>query len=113
MKELSEYYRVLLSEKMETDLLNQKLLKDLRHILIDNTEENPCDYCIHHIHCKSKQCVNYEEGFELENEQGKRYNMKWSCEDFDYGTCDRLKDTPCYNCIQENFQNWEYDGKRK
>jgi hypothetical protein len=87
----------------DSKLLETALVK----IIKETTNFTACDFCKHFKKCMSKSCSEYVSG--IGDAEGKYPNFKWSCEDFAFGTCPVLEKTPCYNCIQQDFKNFELD----
>ncbi len=73
--------------------------------------DDTCNYCKHNIPCLGKECEFYEEGKGLYDSNDKYYDWKWSCIDLDFGSCDKLSDTPCYNCIYKDYAGFQWNGK--
>ncbi len=81
--------------------------KDLHSII--RYAEDRCKLCTHYRPCHGKDCPQYVSGVGATGPNGKEYpDFKWSCEDFDYGTCPAMEDTPCNGCDFEN--NWQWRG---
>jgi hypothetical protein len=38
---------------------------------------------------------------------GEKVNCIWSCEDFDFGTCKMLENTPCNGCFDNDLSGFE------
>ena len=71
-----------------------------------------CDYCEHNIPCLGKDCECYVDGVGLYDSEGKYYDWKWSCMDYDFGTCDKLINTPCCECIKDyQWSGFKWNGK--
>ena len=68
-----------------------------------------CEYCLHHIPCKGKECPKFIQG--VGDVEGKFPDFKWTCEDFDFGTCPMLEGTPCQNCFADMDSHFEWSGK--
>ncbi len=66
-----------------------------------------CDYCKNHIPCEGKKCSEYIEG--IGDADGKYPDFKWTCEDFDYGTCFKLENTPCNGCY-DDYNGFKWKG---
>lgn len=79
--------------------------KDIQSVLWGNND--PCNLCKHHHICEYMDCDKYIEGIGMTDEDGKYYDWKWSCLDFDYGTCDKLENTPCNGCDLINHFEWK------
>lgn len=73
--------------------------------------ELTCEYCKHNLKC-GEECEFYEEGRGMYDENGKFLDWKWTCMDFDFGTCRKLEDTPCNQCFGEDGEfHFEWNGK--
>lgn len=84
-------------------LLN-KAISDISQALKTN---DICSFCAYKIKCPgNNSCSEYIEGVGVKDEQGKTYNWKWDCTNFEYGTCDKLIGTPCENCDLTNHFKW-------
>ena len=76
--------------------------------------EHMCDYCKYNIPCLGEKCEFYESGVGMYDESGKYFDWKWSCMDFDFGTCEKLKDMPCSSCFTINGESkFEWNGKAR
>lgn len=96
---------------MEITLLTEKfdaLLKDFKEFIL-NTDD-VCNYCKHNQPCHGKECEQYVEGKGAWDQKGYISDWQWSCEDFNFGTCPKLEDTPCNGCIKNNMQGFEWRG---
>lgn len=103
-----------LTEKMSTleeDLMNQiELMRGVINKLAVDSDDM-CSYCMYNIPCDGKDCEYYEEGIGLRDADDKYYDWKWSCMDFDFGTCKKLAGTPCCECTSgENQFRWNGRG---
>lgn len=84
--------------------------RDLRSVIKDANDG--CVLCIHYHPCAGKDCPQYVAGVGATGQDGKEYpDFKWSCEDFEHGTCPAMEDTPCNGCDFEN--HWQWCGPRK
>ena len=92
--------------ELEEQLESQ--LDDIRELAI--TSDYTCEYCKNYKPCKSKECKYYIEGRGLEDQKGYKYDWQWTCEDFDYGECPMLENTPCNGCIKNKYCGFEYKG---
>ena len=90
------------------DMLEQyeQLKKDFLELVMES--ENTCSYCKNNIECKSKKCEKYCSG--VGDADGKFPSWKWTCEDFDFGTCPLLENTPCNGCFENNLKGFEWRG---
>ena len=71
--------------------------------------DESCLLCKWYQGCAGEDCPHYLCGKGLTDTKGQFHaDVVWTCEDFDWGTCDKLKDTPCNGC---NFRNnWQWRG---
>ena len=74
--------------------------------------ENICKYCKHNFECKGKECSKYIEGKGYWDANKCYHEWDWSCQDFDFGTCDMLELTPCNGCFENNNKGFEWRGNR-
>ena len=74
--------------------------------------ENICKYCNNDFECKGKECDKYIEGKGCWDANKCYHEWDWSCQDFDFGTCDMLENTPCNGCFDNNFKGFEWRGNR-
>ena len=78
--------------------------------------DDGCKLCAHYVECREEDCPHYISGAggEMTDKNGtvaELPDMRWSCMDFDFGSCDLRKDTPCATCDFVN--NWEWRGVRE
>lgn len=69
-----------------------------------------CEYCKHQIPCLIEKCDKYESGVGMHDEKGQFFKIKWACLDFDYGSCEKLKGTPCEGCFERDYENFDWKG---
>lgn len=69
-----------------------------------------CNYCKHNIECKVKECPKYIQGRRCWDDKRCHHDWVLSCKDFDFGTCDMLKNTPCNGCVKNNYKGFEWRG---
>lgn len=81
------------------------LSKDFYEIIIKS--EDVCKYCKHHQPCEGKNCKDYIEGKGAWDDKHCYYDWVWSCQDFNYGECPKLENTPCNGCNFENNFEWK------
>ena len=86
----------------------EALLKDFKEFILN--PDDACKYCKHNQPCHGKECECYIEGRGAEDENGYKYDWQWSCEDFNFGECPKLENTPCNGCIKHNMQGFEWRG---
>ena len=84
------------------------LLKDFKEFILHT--DDVCKYCKHNQPCKSKECECYVEGVGAWSAKGYESDWQWSCEDFNFGECPKLENTPCNGCIKHNMQGFEWRG---
>lgn len=81
--------------------------RDLHSII--RQADDGCNLCRHYQPCMGKDCPKYISGKGATDEGGMEYpNFPWTCEEFDFGTCPLLENTPCNGCDFEN--HWEWRG---
>ena len=81
------------------------LLKEIRELAIKS--EDVCKYCKHYQPCDGKKCKDYIEGKGAWDDKHYYYDWVWSCQDFNYGECPKLENTPCNGCNFENNFEWK------
>lgn len=112
--EILETKETLLAEIDRLTAENAELkqqLTDTQERLIDTIKkhcDDVCRYCENRIECKGKSCEKYING--IGDIEGKYPNVKWSCEDFDYGTCPLMEKSPCNGCIENDFRGFVLRG---
>ena len=89
-------------EKAAVDTLT-KLLKHA------NDDDDICAYCNNQIICNGKSCESYREG--VGDVDGNYPDWEWTCEDFDYGTCFKMQNTPCNGCFDNEYRGFEWRGQ--
>ena len=78
--------------------------------LLKRSDDDICAVCKNRIECKGEDCEHYEKGNGM-SFNGKEYpEMKWTCEDFNYGTCKKMENTPCQGCFDSNFSGFDWVG---
>lgn len=80
-------------------------IEDIKTVF--NTDD-VCLLCKHYIKCEGKDCECYMSGYGLEDENGNYIPWSWSCIDFNFGECSKLKNTPCNGC--DFINNFEWRG---
>lgn len=89
----------------------QRLEKDFMQLIANSV--NACKYCKNHIECKGKDCPKYVQGKGCWDDKRCYFDWAWSCEDFNFGTCDLLEHTPCNGCIDNNLKGFEWKGNKE
>ena len=80
--------------------------------VLKRDSDDICAYCKKLIECKGEGCECFEQG-KGGTIDGKEYpDFKWTCMDFDYGTCSLLEDTPCNGCIEDDCTGFEWRGQQ-
>lgn len=80
-------------------------VQDLRSVI--KYADKGCELCAHYIPCAGKDCSKYISGTGATGQDGKEYpDFKWTCEDFDYGQCPAMENTPCNGCDFVNHWQW-------
>ena len=82
----------------------QNLENDFMELVMQS--DDICKFCENKIECKKKECEKYCEG--IGDADGKFPDWKWTCEDFDFGTCPMMIDTPCYECFDNNYSGFKW-----
>jgi hypothetical protein len=93
----------------EVEKLNSiidELQEDLKTVLTSSKDVIVCDYCKHNIKCPGKDCEYFVSG--VGDADGKYPNLKWTCQDFLWGECDRLINTKCNGCFDNDYSGFEY-----
>ena len=81
------------------------LSKDFNEVIIKS--EDVCKYCKHHQPCEGRNCKDYIEGKDAWDDKHCYHDWVWSCQDFNYGECPKLENTPCNGCNFENNFEWK------
>ena len=76
--------------------------------VLKRDSDDICAYCKNRIECKNEQCEKYSSG--VGDVDGNYPDWKWTCMDFNYGTCSLLADTPCNGCIEDDCKGFEWRG---
>jgi hypothetical protein len=69
-----------------------------------------CDFCKYDNPCQGDECDKYIEGVGCTDASGDYHDWKWTCMDFDFGTCGELENTPCNGCFDNNMSGFEWRG---
>lgn len=112
LDELKKNIELVESTTETNKVLAEKLIrlsKLTQHALFDYDFDS-CEYCRHYLKCEGKDCSYYEEGHGMTDDKGNKCpDMKWTCMDFNYGTCRKYEEesnTFCKEC--KNGSNWEW-----
>ena len=108
------YYTMIAAAARKAFLEIEKLRKELEETKIERNmlaqkSDDPCSLCANHVKCDGKSCECYECG--VGDADGKYPNFRWSCEDFNFGTCRKLENTPCNGCIENNHAGFVWREK--
>ena len=100
---------------IETNKLLVKKLETAKQAIkeLAMNSELVCEYCKYNIPCLAEECEHYVEGVGMHDENGKYFDWKWSCMDFDFGTCKKFENTPCNGCFSNEDLHVEWNGKAK
>ena len=105
--DLIESLQAQLSESQRRE---QAAVEDMTAVLKRDSDDI-CAYCKNRIECKNEQCEKYSSG--VGDVDGNYPDWKWTCMDFDYGTCSLLADTPCNGCFDDDCKGFEWRGKKE
>ena len=103
---------ILLENGYENVKYLTNLYSDLEADFIElvKKSENICKFCKNNFECKGKECDKYVEGKGCWDANKCYYEWDWSCQDFHFGTCDMLEQTPCNGCFDDNCKGFEWRG---
>ena len=79
--------------------------------VLKRDSDDICKYCKHIIECKGQNCDGYCSG--AGDIDGNYPDWKWSCEDFNFGTCVKMENTPCNGCFENDCGGFEWRGVGK
>jgi len=86
----------------------QKAIAVMTEVLKKYADDICEEYCKNHIPCLGEKCEHYVSG--VGDSEGKYPDLKWECQDFDYGTCAKLHDTPCNGCFDNGYKGFIWKG---
>lgn len=94
---------------------NKQLTKQLNAAIEDIKKainsDDVCSFCKRDASCQGEKCDKYIEGRGMKFENTDQYiDEKWTCMDFEYGTCPKLEDTPCNGCFENDMSGFEWKG---
>lgn len=79
--------------------------KELYISAIKKMDCDICEKCSNYHKCDGEKCPSYSSG--RGGYIGDKYHdFKWTCEDFNYGECAMLENTPCKGCFEHNFSGF-------
>lgn len=70
-----------------------------------------CDLCANNLKCQGRECEKFCEGDAPAgvDQCGRPYSaFHWTCEDFNFGTCPKLENTPCNGCYDDNYRGFRW-----
>ena len=76
--------------------------------VLKRDSDDICKYCKHIIECKGQNCDGYCSG--AGDIDGNCPDWKWTCEDFNFGTCVKMENTPCNGCFENDCGGFEWRG---
>ena len=92
-------------------------MKQVRILIQDREDiykkfcEDICECCKNKVECNPEKCEGYIEG-DKGYLNGKITKFKWDCMDFDYGTCEMMQHTPCFQCFENDYSGFQYNDNR-
>ena len=86
----------------------EALLKDFKELILNSGDA--CEYCKYNQPCKGKDCEFYIKGTAAWDHNNREHDWQWSCEDFRFGECPKLENTPCNGCVKNNMCGFEWRG---
>lgn len=89
-----------------------KYYTDLYISALKRAGDDICLKCVNYHKCEKEKCKSFVSGRGGEID-GKYYDFKWTCEDFNYGECAVLENTPCHGCFDNDFSGFELKEMRK
>lgn len=97
---------------------NKQLTKRLNAAIEDIKkavdDEILCNFCKYDAPCQGEKCDKYIEGRGMTFKGAGQYiDEKWTCMDFDFGTCPKLEDTPCNGCFENDMRSFEWRGNNE
>ena len=97
-------YAEYIALKAENERLTAAYIKMLKRY------DDICAVCKNHIECKGEDCECFEQG-KGGTIDGKEYpDIKWTCKDFNHGTCEKMENTPCQGCFDNDFSGFDWVG---
>lgn len=79
--------------------------------LLKHSDDDICAYCKNRVECKEKECDCYEHGKGAVDMDGNEHpDFEWTCKDFNYGTCQKMKGTKCEKCFENGYSGFEWVG---
>lgn len=91
--------------ELKLEKANDLLRSALEKYITENGDDI-CEHCKNHIPCTPDDCDKYEEGSGGWINCQRVDDFKWSCKDFDYGTCDKMAGTPCDGCFRSDYSGF-------
>ena len=104
MKPVAFNYDDYIALKTENERLTAAYIKMLKQY------DDICAVCKNRIECKGENCECFEQGKGMSWGKVEYPEMKWTCEDFNYGTCKKMENTPCQGCFDSNFSGFDWVG---
>lgn len=89
-----------------TNNLFDILLNDFEDVV--KSSKRACEFCKYYLPCQGTSCEQYIQGLDLFNKKECTHEWQYTCMDLKHGTCDALKNTPCKDCIKNNYRNFQY-----
>lgn len=94
---------------------NKQLAKRLNAAINDIKKaidsDDVCSFCKYDTPCQGEKCNQYIEGRGMTIEKNGQYiDEKWTCMDFNYGTCPKLEYSSCNGCFENDMKGFKWRG---
>lgn len=99
----------IIAALQDTQRREKAAVDDLTAALKQSTDDI-CSYCKNTIKCNGKDCEFYEAGTGASIGETRYPDFKWTCMDFNFGTCTAMEKTPCFECFDNDYSGFEWRG---
>lgn len=107
MKQLRSGFQAMTREEKlgeENSFLRTALIDHIKH-----WNDDLCKHCSNRISCEKRECERYQEGVGGWLNGQRVEDLRWSCRDFDFGTCGKMVGTPCEGCFENDYYGFSLD----